>query len=645
MRQILLSFLLLFVFPVMIVSQEERLYTHHSDIVIDTLGVIKVREKIRIYAKGDLFKRGITRELPITRYDVKGKPVKVNYNILDVYKNGNKEEFFVTKSETGHLLIYIGDKNRLLEPGYYDYEIVYESIGQIGFYDTYDELAWNVNGAINEPVDVVSCEIRLPQGADILSYRCYTGAYGSTEGDCNSESSIDGVFKASSSNLKSNEMMTVYVGFEKGIVHDPVIKETFIAKLVSLLDILGLWFANLIIIPLLLLYYIFIWRKHGIDPPKPIVVPQFTPPNNMSPANMAMIYEEHYDSSFVTTSIINLAIKGYLRIEEIERKGILKFGGNHYKLFKLKDEDSSLPSEEGTLLKHLFVVSNEITLDGSYDSNVANMINKFQKDMNKQNKEILSEGRNSKLKIVPWLVLIGYIALLFFYGRNEPMELYVTLAVMMIPVFFVVSFIQVIYAAIKKRKPRRLLSISISIAVIVGVLGALIYFPINRLSSTAIALLVGLPIVLIGHNVFSYLIRRPSEKLLQLQSDIEGLKMYIGLAEEKQIQYFNPPEVTPEVFEELLPYAIALKVDKVWGEKFENRLLKSMQTNDSYVPLWYVGSSMRPANFSSSLQQSLSSNIRQGSISPGSSGGDWSSGSFGGGSVGGGGGGGRTGGW
>lgn len=199
---------------------------------------------------------------------------------------------------------------------------------------------------------------------------------------------------------------------------------------------------------------------------------------------------------------------------------------------------------------------------------------------------------------------------------------------------------------LKKRKPRRLISISFSVAVTVSVIGALIYFPFNRLSSTAIALLIGLPIVLIGHNVFSYLIRRPSEKLLQLQSDIEGLKMYIGLAEEKLIQYFNPPEVTPEVFEELLPYAIALKVDKVWGEKFESKLLKSMEVNDSYVPLWYVGSMMRPASFSSSLQQSLSSSIRQSSTSPGDSGGgNWSSGSFGGGAVGGGGGGGRTGGW
>ena len=122
--------------------------------------------------------------------------------------------------------------------------------------------------------------------------------------------------------------------------------------------------------------------------------------------------------------------------------------------------------------------------------------------------------------------------------------------------------------------------------------------------------------------------------------------MYISLAEEKQMQYFNPPKVTPEVFEKLLPYAIALKTEKVWGDKFENTLLQSMQSVDSYAPVWYYGAAMRPRSFTNNLQKSLTSNIQQSAISPKSSGGgNWGSGSFGGGSVGGGGGGGSTGGW
>ena len=207
MRQVVIALLLML--PLALISQEERIYTHHSDIVVDTSGVVRVTEKIRIYANGDLFKRGITRDLPTRRTDVNGKSVKVNYEIIGAYKNGSVERFFLTKAESGQLLIYIGDKEKLLEPGYYDYELVYESSGQIGFYDAYDELAWNVNGRINEPVDVVSCEISLPYGAEILSSRCYTGAYGSADGNCNSESSTNGVYNASSSNLLPNEMMTV----------------------------------------------------------------------------------------------------------------------------------------------------------------------------------------------------------------------------------------------------------------------------------------------------------------------------------------------------------------------------------------------------------------------------------------------------
>ena len=85
--------LLLTVFPVVLLSQEERIYTHHSDIVLDTTGVIRVSEKIRVYASGDLFKRGITRALPTSRNDVEGNRIRIDYTILEVHKNGEKESY------------------------------------------------------------------------------------------------------------------------------------------------------------------------------------------------------------------------------------------------------------------------------------------------------------------------------------------------------------------------------------------------------------------------------------------------------------------------------------------------------------------------------------------------------------------------
>ncbi len=109
----------------------------------------------------------------------------------------------------------------------------------------------------------------------------------------------------------------------------------------------------------------------------------------------------------------------------------------------------------------------------------------------------------------------------------------------------------------------------------------------------------------------------------------------------------NPPQVTPEVFEKFLPYAIALDCENQWSKKFEAEAAAAgMTPNQSggyYTPLWYTGSnfgSLGTAGFASSLGASLGGAAASASTAPGSS-----SGSGGGGFSGGGGGGGGGGGW
>jgi len=90
-----------------------------------------------------------------------------------------------------------------------------------------------------------------------------------------------------------------------------------------------------------------------------------------------------------------------------------------------------------------------------------------------------------------------------------------------------------------------------------------------------------------------------------------------------------------------LPYALALDVEREWGEQFAHILDRASKDDGSYRPGWYTGGAWRPGSmtgFVSSLGTSLSGAISSASTSPGSS-----SESRGGGSSGGGGGGG--GGW
>lgn len=75
--RVLLSLLLFFSFLVL-VAQEEKIISFHSDITIAESGSLTVRETIQIYAAGDIFKRGITRALPLSRRDVDNNRIGVD---------------------------------------------------------------------------------------------------------------------------------------------------------------------------------------------------------------------------------------------------------------------------------------------------------------------------------------------------------------------------------------------------------------------------------------------------------------------------------------------------------------------------------------------------------------------------------------
>jgi uncharacterized membrane protein len=119
--------------------------------------------------------------------------------------------------------------------------------------------------------------------------------------------------------------------------------------------------------------------------------------------------------------------------------------------------------------------------------------------------------------------------------------------------------------------------------------------------------------------------------------EIEGFRVFLEAAEKDRLNFLNPPDRTPELFEKFLPYALALGVEQRWGEQFTDVLAAASAEGRS--PGWYSGTTSRgfsAASLASSLGDSLSSAVASSS---------GSSGSGGGGSSGGGGGGGGGGGW
>jgi uncharacterized membrane protein len=158
---------------------------------------------------------------------------------------------------------------------------------------------------------------------------------------------------------------------------------------------------------------------------------------------------------------------------------------------------------------------------------------------------------------------------------------------------------------------------------------------------------VALPVALIGavciNVLFHYLLKAPTRAGRRLIDQIEGFRQFLDVAEREEMNFRNPPEKTPELFERFLPYALALGVEQRWMERFAGLFVLREERGEHYRPVWYHGRGWQVrdlGSFSSSIGNSLSSAVASSSTAPGSS-----SGSGGGGSSGGGGGGGGGGGW
>jgi Predicted membrane protein (DUF2207) len=149
------------------------------------------------------------------------------------------------------------------------------------------------------------------------------------------------------------------------------------------------------------------------------------------------------------------------------------------------------------------------------------------------------------------------------------------------------------------------------------------------------------------NGLFFYLLRAPTALGRPIMDQLDGLRLYLQTAESDRLN-LNAPEITAERFEAMLPYAVALDVEKPWSDAFASALRRAHPDDadpmSHYRSGWSSGS-WSSSNFSSSVSSSIAGvSGALASAVPVSSGSSGFSGGGGGGSGGGGGGGGG-GGW
>ena len=175
-------------------------------------------------------------------------------------------------------------------------------------------------------------------------------------------------------------------------------------------------------------------------------------------------------------------------------------------------------------------------------------------------------------------------------------------------------------------------------------LGSILMLVVILLLGAITPVVVAMFVLIAGlHFLFAYLLKAPTGKGRLLMDELDGFRMYLDVAEKDDLNYRHPPDKTPELFEQYLPFAVALGVEQAWAKQFAKVFAALEATQGvSYQPAWYHGefNHMRLGSFADSVGSGFSSAISSAATPPGSS-----SGGGGGGSSGGGGGGGGGGGW
>lgn len=575
-------------------NESDRILIFDSDIVIDGRGTIRVTEEITIYngdgsfnSQNDEIKRGIVRTFPTVYRDAYGLLNIVPFRIIEISRDGQPEPYHTERAENG-TVVYLGDASYYLDRGLYRYRIEYETDDQLIFHPGKDEFYWNVTGnGWSFVIEKAGCTVAFPEGAEIKEFQCYTGAQGSTRNFC-SATQVDQshIRFTSGATLSAWEGLTVAVSIGKGVLAEPSSTSRFVDLVADnyILPVL------IIVLMLLFLFNYISWVRVGRDPAAGTIIPQFSPPAEMSPADTGYLLHQKFRPELFSAALVDCAVQRTMDIE----------AGSEGRIFKSTYYRFASPAQppDGETLSRLEQwygfsaedLYDEKAVKGKYNPNLEAALIRFKTTL--EGRLLIRKGIKNTFK--------GMFAL------NQG------------PVGFGVLLI-------------------ILTAVAAGIILMRYSTPVLILYSVLILVLCILVQVVFGRIMSAY--TPEGRKVLD---HVLGFKMYLETAEQRRFDALNPPEMNLSLFEKYLPYAIALGCENEWASKFDQVLQQAQQ--QGYQPVYYRGfgtSGFSASEFAGGLGSSFSGTISSSSTAPSQS----SGGSGGGGSSGGGGGGGGGGGW
>ncbi len=548
----------------------DRILSFESGIVIHKNATLSVSETI-VYDFGNEPAHGIERTIPY-RYSLARGSYVADVDLEGVADElGNPYEVS-ERREDGEVTFRVGDPDETVT-GIHTYKLSYSVEGPFLFHDEFDEFYWNVTGDGWEvPMEVVSAEVFIPEGAVATSSACYKGPRG-TNTRCTRSGFVDrggrGVYTMVPESLAPGEGITIAIAFATGTISGAGLQlsgdggEGF--------DFYPLRVALSFLLPGFALALMgFLWYTRGRDPRgRGTIVPEYEPPKGVGPAVAGLMYDESLGNHELVGEIIELAVGGHLRIHRIEKKMFGLFPDADY-LFERLNCEHEVSGVGALLLEKLF----QSEFEGSHElpERIARgpLLSKMKHAWVKEKQEVDE-------RIYDEVVAQGY----FSHSPAKVRLWYVGTGVVL---------------------------------VIVGL-------PAITVAGAGVSL-AGCVIAFIGYFM-------PAKTALgvAVHEHVEGFRRYLAVAEKDRLEFHNAPEKTPELFDRYLPYAVALRVEKQWAEQFEGLTMTGRD--------WYNGgnTSMFTATALASDLTHLTSDVAAMSApkSSGAGGGGFSGGGFGGG--------------
>lgn len=636
--------LFLALIPLHSFAEREEITFFSSDITVEGSGEILVRESIHVRALGKKIKRGIYRDIPTEYSTAFGTRKKVKLEVKEVRRNGRIENYKIESLSAGDFgstrgkRIRIGNAGKVLAQGVHQYEIVYSSFWQLGYFESHDELYWNVTGdGWDFPIVNAEALVRLPPGfyGGKLLLDGYTGKKGEKGTDYTVDTSGSRVTFKLTRVLQRREGLTIVVGWPKGLVEEPT-KASKIERFLS--DNRDSVFA-LIGLLCVFIYYLFAWLLVGKDPDSATIIPIFESPQEMTPGELRYLRKMSFDKKAFTAEVLSIAQQGHAELSSENGK---------YSISRRNSSADWLADHQTQILDTLLKTSSKLTFEKSNHQKIAKAIKNFKKSLRHSHLE-KHFNKNKGYFIVGALLSLAAIVTSLAMRGGEAIGVGVFMSVWLsIWTVGVVALGSGFISAFKAARAKKGVNETFAYVGVAFTGFFMLPFLAGEVmgiwflykTSSAPILLVIILLGILGY-FFSHLLKAPTLRGQKLLDQIEGFHLYLSTAEGDELRRYAPPEKTIDLYERYLPYALALDVEQEWSEQFSQVIADASSGDSNYQPNWYRGDSFPDGNsFASSVGSSFSSAISSSSTAPGSS-----SGGGGGGFSGGGGGGGGGGGW